>query len=453
MKLSAHHMRGLARYARRTSFNPGALVALAFCIAAIVSCCVSNTFVQRAAHSAGGVARDAWRGAGVSRVARPASGTPKEPWRPLVFKMPGRIGGPRVAEPGDDTQAFTLEMRVRLKALKLKEEKSSGEERAVSETKVYDLINKEAEDAKISGLYTMWYVDKERDKVKAERDNPDAAVLRKRYDEQFDILEGRKRVKPEKKEVPKQKVQPQRKGYLELTNVQESSPYPRTVTPSGQLDPDDRPLRGRSLNEDIDMLVARTGREVLATPHAPKISANVAAMMVEQPEDEEEEDEGIAEFLEQVQARSKRQDKLSARVVKSPDQRKRDFEDLKNSVSVATAGLGVLGCSVSAVMYGANVAFSFALGSVGALTYLSGLASYADNADNPTGNANGGRRLLVPVILVLTVVQWEKICYYIPALGETGLTPEIFPVVLGLITYILGEVIGGFVGPMLLKKK
>jgi len=424
MKLSAHHMRGLARYARRTSFNPGALVALAFCIAAIVSCCVSNTFVQRAAHSAGGVARDAWRGAGVSRVARPASGTPKEPWRPLVFKMPGRIGGPRVAEPGDDTQAFTLEMRVRLKALKLKEEKSSGEERAVSETKVYDLINKEAEDAKISGLYTMWYVDKERDKVKAERDNPDAAVLRKRYDEQFDILEGRKRVKPEKKEVPKQKVQPQRKGYLELTNVQ-----------------------------DIDMLVARTGREVLATPHAPKISAQVAAMMVEPAEDEEEEDEGIAEFLEQVQARSKRQDKLSARVVKSPDQRKRDFEDLKNSVSVATAGLGVLGCSVSAVMYGANVAFSFALGSVGALTYLSGLASYADNADNPTGNANGGRRLLVPVILVLTVVQWEKICYYIPALGETGLTPEIFPVVLGLITYILGEVIGGFVGPMLLKKK
>jgi len=342
----------------------------------------------------------------------------------LVFKMPGRIGGPRVAEPGDDMQAFTLEMRVRLKGLKLKEEKSSGEERAVSETKVYDLINKEAEDAKISGLYTMWYVDKERDKVKAERDNPDAAVLRKRYDEQFDILEGRNRVKPEKKEVPKQKEQPQRKGYLELTNLQ-----------------------------DIDMLVARTGREVLATPHAPKISAQVAAMMVEQAEDEEEEDEGIAEFLEQVQARSKRQDKLSARVVKSPDQRKRDFEDLKNSVSLATAGLGVLGCSVSAVMYGANVAFSFALGSVGALTYLSGLASYADNADNPTGNANGGRRLLVPVILVLTVVQWEKICYYIPALGETGLTPEIFPVVLGLITYILGEVIGGFMGPMLLKKK
>eukprot|EP00443_Scrippsiella_acuminata_P052169 CAMPEP_0115535984 /NCGR_PEP_ID=MMETSP0271-20121206/87536_1 /TAXON_ID=71861 /ORGANISM="Scrippsiella trochoidea, Strain CCMP3099" /LENGTH=300 /DNA_ID=CAMNT_0002968649 /DNA_START=18 /DNA_END=915 /DNA_ORIENTATION=+ len=208
---------------------------------------------------------------------------------------------PRVAAPGDDTQAFTLEMRERLKALKLSEEKEAGEARAVSETKVDDLIAKEADDAKISGLYAMWYVDKERDRMKAEDENPDLDVLRKRYDQSLSRLDRDRRGPPEvgtrPQEVPKQD-EPRSRGF----------------------------------------------------------------------------------FLEQVQQQSKMQDRVSKRVVKSPEERRQDYEDTKSSVSASTAFFGVVGTGAAAVLYGAD----------GALAYLSGLSNYADNAETPMGQVMGG---------------------------------------------------------------
>merc|ERR1712107_156659 len=161
---------------------------------------------------------------------------------------------------------------------------------------------------------------------------------------------------------------------------------------------------------------------------------------------DEDDDEGIFEFLEQVQQQSKMQDRVSKRVVKSPEQRRQDYEDTKSSVSISTAAFGFVGTAAAAALYGADTAFSFGLGSFGALAYLSGLANYADNVETPMGQVMGGRRLLVPVILVLVVTQWEKILLRVPALADIGLTPMLLPVLLGFFTYVLGKVVGGMWG-------
>jgi len=119
---------------------------------------------------------------------------------------------PRVVPPGDD--GFSTEMRDRLRNLKLQEEDASVR-RSVSETKADDLISVEAENAKISGLNAMWYMDRLTDKAIAEEENPDVEILRKKYAGAKMKLDAPP-VKKEKKEVEEVG-----KGFLEMTNVQD----------------------------------------------------------------------------------------------------------------------------------------------------------------------------------------------------------------------------------------
>eukprot|EP00913_Durusdinium_trenchii_P004481 g4160.t1 len=65
-----------------------------------------------------------------------------------------------------------------------------------------------------------------------------------------------------------------------------------------------------------------------------------------------------------------------------------DYEDTKIRMFAFTAAFGGLGTGFSMVMYGVNVAFSFGLGAIGGLSYLSGLASYTDNAENAMGSSH-----------------------------------------------------------------
>lgn len=377
----------------------------------------SSTFVLDSARVATPAAsRDVGRGrlAHVrgGRVACGASGSTKEPWKPLVFKMP-RTKPKRVAAPGDDMQQFTLDMRERLKGLKLKEEKAAGEERAVSETKVDDLIAKEADDAKINGLYAMWFIDKTRDRIKEETERPDVQVLRERFDEHKRRLDGQPAAVPSASAKSASAPAAQR-GFLELYNTQ-----------------------------DLDALV----QAAEAAPPKPKAKKEPIRFALPSEGDAatEEDDDGIVEFLEQVQKQTQIQDRVSKRVVKSPEKRRQDYEDTKLAVTASTAALGVAGSVVSLVQYGADAALGFGLGSVGALLYLSGLSQYADNAESPMAQASGGRRLLVPVILVLIVANWEKLCFYVPALAASGLQPELLPLLAGFFTYVLGKIIGGMI--------
>lgn len=321
--------------------------------------------------------------------------TPKEPWKPLVFKMPQKKP-PRQLDPDDD--GFTTKMRERLKALKLKDEKATNEARAVSETKVDDLIAKEADDAKINGLYTMWYLDKEADKARRERDSPDLEVLKKRFDSAKLKLEQPvvKEVVPETTTVHRGK-----RGYLEL--------------------PDEINIE--------ELLQARQARSAAHSAHESTV-------------EEREQDEGIADYLTNLQKKSKKLDGISRRVVKSPEDRKQDYEATKGRMTAITATLGILGSILCFFMYGINVAFSFGLGSIGALSYLSGLSAYTDNAETPMAQVTGGRRLLVPVVVVLLVTGWPKIEAQIPAIAELHLEPSLLPAILGLFLYTAGKVLG-----------
>jgi len=327
----------------------------------------------------------------------------KEPWKPLVFKMP-RPKPPRELKEGDD--GFTLAMRKRMKDLKLKEEKGAGEARSVSESKIDDLIAREAEDAKINTLYAMWRMEKTLDAQRAEREHPDEEVMRRRYDETLERLNG---VHADAKaEAPEEKP---RSGYLKLAEVQ-----------------------------DLDDLLESARMPPMKLPEPPP-APKLEVVEVE----EEAEDEGIAEYLEAIQKRYKMEDRISKRVVKSPEERRQDYEDTKLRMLGVTAGLGVAGTGVSAMMYSTDTAFSFGLGAVAALLYLSGLSSYTDNADTPVGTALGGRRFLVPVLLVLLVIQWYKLEAQFPFVASLGLKPELLPAILGFFTYNAGKVLSGAV--------
>jgi len=329
-------------------------------------------------------------------TARHASGTPQEPWKPVVFKMPKKRPPREVGPDGDD---YTIKMRERLRGLKVDAVKDFMAERTVADTKFSDLVNIEADNAKIAGLNTMWYMDRYADKAKAEEETPDARVLRSKYDVAMDKLNG---VVEKKEETKIRGVL--NGGYLNMASVQ-----------------------------DIDEMFA----QARAAPVKKQEQSASSAV-----EEEEEEEESIADWIEAQQKQSATKDKVSKRVVKSPAQRKEDYEETKDNLFLTTGALGVVGAVVSFALFGLDTAFSFGVGSLGALYYLNGLAAYSDSAEKAQG---GPPRLLVPVILVLVVVQWEKLCYYAPALTELHLHPEILPVLMGFFTYVIGKVASSLV--------
>lgn len=340
--------------------------------------------------------------AGSSRVQMAiAKSTAQEPWKPLVFKMPGKRQE-RQPDPEDD--GYSTKMREQLKGLKLKDDKGPGEARSVSETKVDDLISKEAEDAKINGLNAMWYMDRIREQNKKDRDNPDQEVLRKKYQGALEKLEGKPLAHSNEAapEGPKS-------GFVELTN-----------------------------SLDIDHLIAKAGPSALL----PKQKHHDVSAATSQPE-EEAEDEGIAEFLEGIQKRLMKEDSLSRRVMKSPEDRKKDYEETKLRMYAITVAFGMIGSGVSSILYDVSTAFSFGLGSLGALSYLTGLSAYTDNAESPMGQALGGRRLLSPVLVVLIVTGWDRIEEKVPMIADLHLQPALLPAILGFFLYSVAKVLSG----------
>jgi len=331
--------------------------------------------------------------------ARQAS-DPEKPWKSVVFKMP-RKKPERVIETEDD--AFTKEMRVRLKALDLKPDANVGGTRGVNEAKIDDLIGKEADDAKINGLYAMWYIDRKNDQLKAEANSPDKHVMRKRYEEQkHKLLLKRAAVADDR---PAEKATSDGPGFLELTNVQ-----------------------------DIDRMI----EEARARPPKPRHEAP-SGEGAERPA----QDSDVVEYLTAMQLKSQREDKGSKRVVKSKEQRREDYEETKVQILATTAALGASGTVGFAVASGVDAAFSFGLGSLAALAYLSGLSSYTDNADNPMGMALGGRRFLAPILLVLLVEGWDRVEARIEPIAALGLHPQLLPAIFGLLMYSAGKVLQG----------
>ncbi|CAE8640051.1 unnamed protein product, partial [Polarella glacialis] len=90
---------------------------------------------------------------------------------------------------------------------------------------------------------------------------------------------------------------------------------------------------------DMDDLFASARQPPQRAP-APAVKNNIDVVMEEVfgAEDDKEGDEGIAEYLTEVQKRSKKADKFSKRVVKSVEERKQDYEDTKDRIMVITAG-------------------------------------------------------------------------------------------------------------------
>lgn len=348
---------------------------------------------------------------GGQRSAGPTLRSATDPWKPLVFKMP-RKKPPREIKDSDDE--FTVSMRKRYENLQLQEEKAASEARPVSETKIDDLVLKEADDAKINARYALWRMDRENDRIRAETENPSLETMRRKFQERADHLDG-KGVEEHKPEGP-------REGSSQRTFLE--------------------PARVQDIEELFESAALRSTLPTRA--HEP--ASGAAA------EEDQGEDWG-QDYLEAFQARSRKENKLSSRVVKSPEDRRQDYEAEKLKMFSVTSGLGVVGTASSVFMYGQDVAFGFFLGSIGALLYLSGLTNYADNAESPLATAAGGRRFLVPVLLVLLVIQWYKLEILFPVIASLHLNPSLPACVFGFFTYIVGQVAAGLMTPMLVKEE
>jgi len=217
----------------------------------------------------------------------------------VVFKWPKKKPE-RPIETEDD--AFTKQMRARLKGMDLKPDANVGETRGVNEAKIDDLVGKEADDAKINGLYAMWYIDRKNDQLKAEANNPDKHVMRRRFQEQKDRLLRGPAVADDRPARREPSVGP---GFLELTNVQDID---RLIEEARTSPP--KPLHETSSGEDA-------GRPV--------------------------QDRDVVEYLTAMQLKSQREDKGSRRVVKSKEQRREDYEETKQQILSTTAALGATG--------------------------------------------------------------------------------------------------------------
>mmetsp|Transcript_65088 Transcript_65088/g.121292 ORF Transcript_65088/g.121292 Transcript_65088/m.121292 type:complete len:390 (-) Transcript_65088:104-1273(-) len=336
----------------------------------------------------------------------------KEPWKPLVFKMP-RKKPPRETIADDD--GFTTKMRQRVQEMELTKELSDSEVRAVSETKAEDIVSKEFDDAKISANYALWVVDRTHDAAIEERDRPDLDVWKRRYDTAAQKLDKRGQREPKETQLPEASTGPT-KGRINLMSM-----------------------------DSMDEMIERHAEAAKAEELQKKLESMSVGKALKEGESVSKEDEKtITSYLENLQQRSATETKISRRVVKSPEQRREDYEETKGSLVLTTLALGMVGTGVAFALYGVNEAFSFGLGSFAALMYISGLSSYTDNAESPIGMAVGGRRFLVPVILLLLVIQWDsKLEVVSPEIASLGLDPVLPAAILGFFTYNLGKILSG----------
>eukprot|EP00929_Paragymnodinium_shiwhaense_P016869 TRINITY_DN12554_c0_g1_i1.p1 TRINITY_DN12554_c0_g1~~TRINITY_DN12554_c0_g1_i1.p1 ORF type:complete len:437 (-),score=133.29 TRINITY_DN12554_c0_g1_i1:350-1660(-) len=324
----------------------------------------------------------------------------KNPAKSLVFKFP-RKKPPRQVGPGEDD--FSIKMRQRLETLKLKPEDPT-KPRPVIAAKADDIISKQAEEAQMDTRYTLWKMDQINDRLKEEEQNPDLEVLNRRFDEQMRKLTG----------VADDAVEP--------AKVEGAS------TSTAELE----------LTRELDF--DRLQSEVAAGRHKRRTgtAAGVSGSSLEDVEDDSSR--GNVEYLQMIQKRSRVEDKISRRVVKSPEERRAEYEAGKGVMFAVTLALGLIGTGAASMMYGRDEAIGFAFGSAAALQYLSGLSAYTDNAESPLGSVLGGRRFLAPVLLIIVIQQWPNFEANYPAIAALNIHPSLFAAIMGFLTYNIGTV-------------
>ena len=114
------------------------------------------------------------------------------------------------------------------------------------------------------------------------------------------------------------------------------------------------------------------------------------------------------------------------------------YAQLKQELTLLTAGLAVGVTALLGVAYDKETAISYAFGAAGSLVYLRLLSRSVDTT-NPAGTSGigevvegtlGGQRLLVPAILV---AAWNR--YNALAAPVTGVELQILPILVGFFTY------------------
>lgn len=399
------------RSSHRRVYSSVALAAAA--LAAAVGCLGHAAFVL-----AGTSSRHDFAASSSSAQARTIRRAKKNS-NPLVFKMPRRRAEREIQDEDDE---FTVRMRKRLDELKASGLKpdlpdATSDALGVRGDKINDHINKESVEAQMDMRTALWRMDRANDELREDRDNPDLDVMKARFMVQKDKLEARKgggKQVEEKEEV----VELKKTGMVNLAGAQDFD----------------------SLLDERD--AADLGERLTAKKEKEKIEMDEAEMAAY----EKDKQENIA-YLQMLQEKSNtearlRGEKASRRVRRSPQERKDEYESSKTMMFASTASIGVVGSITGNLLFGSGVGFAFALGSAAAVQYLTGLAGYTDNAENPIGGAVGGRRFLAPVLLILIIQLWPNFEANYPAIAALHLDPSLLAGLFGFFTYNLGTVAG-----------
>ncbi|KAK9818075.1 hypothetical protein WJX72_006729 [[Myrmecia] bisecta] len=107
------------------------------------------------------------------------------------------------------------------------------------------------------------------------------------------------------------------------------------------------------------------------------------------------------------------------------------FARLRAETQNWTLATAAAGCAAADFFYTSDIAISYAFGALGGVVYLRMLNRSLEGSGsfNPSA-AMSQPRLLIPVILALGLNRWNTL-----AAGETGVTLQLLPILLGFFTY------------------
>lgn len=113
------------------------------------------------------------------------------------------------------------------------------------------------------------------------------------------------------------------------------------------------------------------------------------------------------------------------------EEEQRRYEELKQELSLWTAGLTAACFAATYAFYTKEIAASYGVGALGGYLYLRLLNKSVDSlGTGGAGGALGQPRLLIPVILVLAFNRWNQL-----KADEVGLHLQLLPMLLGFFTY------------------
>lgn len=127
------------------------------------------------------------------------------------------------------------------------------------------------------------------------------------------------------------------------------------------------------------------------------------------------------------------------------DKTTQDYNRIKSDLQLLTAIFGGVGSAVAYVSYSTEVAFSYGVGLLGALTYVRMLGTSVDSlgqsgSKGALRGALGQPRLLVPVVLVMFFNRWNGVV----APEYSLLHLQLIPILVGFFTYKAATVVEVF---------